>query len=301
MATNNRHFWHYEYLDSKSIWLFVTPSDFAKSIGLYVTELGHFFQDGNCYTNRVPESSYSINFSPSSYNHSKNPIQFQFPTQTYSVSPSSAQSGIVLIDNHQGYQINQNGAFESYFIQCAGFLAEKYFSLILNQAVFHPVNIGWMPAMIDSFEKLVLLYRQPSNEKRDAYASMLLLKILSQLIVEKDNSQPLYVENKYVKRTINIIENHFSEPLKLSDIAEELHINSSYLSRLFKIEAGVSFSSCLTHVRINQAKEMLRTTELSIEAIAICCGFCNSSHFIKLFHSHEKMTPMQYRRVWQEK
>ena len=130
---------------------------------------------------------------------------------------------------------------------------------------------------------------------------MLLIKVLSRLFVESDNDQTLYVENKYVKQALEIIEQQYAQPLKLATIADELHINSSYLSRLFSKETGTSFSTCVTHVRINRAKELLRTTELSVEEIGDHCGFCNSSHFIKLFHANEKMTPMQYRTVWQQK
>lgn len=301
MVTTKEHSWHYDYFDPKSRWIFNTPSEFAKSLGLYVTELGHFFQDGNCYTKRVPENSFSINFTPTPNIGSNNPVKMIFPDRQYTVSSKLANQSIALVDNRPGYIIDQVGRYESYFIQCSGFLAEKYFSLLLNKEKYMPFRINCLSSLIETFEKLVLLYRQPSNEKRDAYASMLLIKVLSRLLVESDHEQTLYVENKYVKHAMEIIETHFSEPLKLATIADELHINSSYLSRLFSSETGTTFSSCVTHVRINHAKEMLRTTELSVEEIGDQCGFCNSSHFIKCFHANEAMTPMQYRTVWLQK
>ena len=301
METAKEHSWHYDYFDPKSLWIFNNPSEFAKSLGIYVTELGHFYQDGNCYTNRVPENSFSINFTQPHNFKTKTPVRVVFSDCEYTLSPELCTQSVALVDNRLGYYNEQTGPTESYFIQCSGFLAEKYFPLIMGKEKCKPIQINWLPSLGDTFEKLVLLHRQPSNEKRDAYASMLLLKILSRLMVESDNEQTLYIENKYVKDAMEIIENHYAEPLKLATIADELHINSSYLSRLFSSETGTTFSTCVTHVRINHAKELLRTTELSVEEVGDRCGFCNSSHFIKLFHANEKMTPMQYRTVWQQK
>ncbi len=301
MSFTREHIWHYDYFDPKSRWIFVTPSEFAQSLGVYVTELGHFLQDGNCYTKRNPENTFSINFSSSQVNPSDAPIKIIFQDKSYQITKSLYEQGIVLLDNRPGYVIEQTGKHENYFIQCGGFLAEKYSSLILGREKLFMTAVNYLPTLIDYFENLVQLYRQPSNEKRDAYASMLLIKIFSRLFVETDSAPILYVENKYVKAALEILEQRFSEGLRLSNVADELHINSSYLSRLFLSETGTSFSACLSHIRINHAKEMLRTTALSVEEIAICCGFCNSSHFIKFFHTAENMTPMQYRTVWHQK
>ncbi|MBQ4618455.1 MAG: helix-turn-helix transcriptional regulator [Clostridia bacterium] len=301
MSFTREHIWHYDYFDSKSRWIFVTPSEFAQSLGIYVTELGHFLQDGNCYTKRRPENTFSINFSPANGNEPGAPIKIVFQDKSYVFDTDIGEQGVVLVDNRPGYVIEQTGKHESYFIQCGGFLAEKYSSMILGREKLFMTSINYLSTLIDYFENLVQLYRQPTNEKRDAYASMLLIKIFSRLFVEKDSAPILYVENKYVKGALEIIEQRFSESIRLSTVADELHINSSYLSRLFLSETGTSFSACLSHIRINHAKEMLRTTEFSVEEIAIRCGFCNSSHFIKFFHAAEGMTPMQYRTVWHQK
>ncbi len=298
MSFTREHIWHYDYFDPKSRWIFVTPSEFAQSLGLYVTELGHFMQDGNCYTKRRPENTFSITFSSSQANPSDVPIKIIFQDKSYQISKSLYEQGVALLDNRPGYVIEQTGKHENYFIQCGGFLAEKYSALILGREKMFSTSINYLPTLVDYFENLVQLYRQPSNEKRDAYASMLLIKIFSRLFVETDAAPILYVENKYVKAALEIMEQRFSEAIRLSTVADELHINSSYLSRLFLSDTGTSFSACLSHIRINHAKEMLRTTDLSVEEIAIRCGFCNSSHFIKFFHTAEGMTPMQYSTVW---
>lgn len=291
----SKHFWNFEVLDPQSLWLFINPSDFAESLGLYIIELGHFFQEGKCTTNRVPENSFSINFAPENQRYDVNRSNIHFSDQSFSIPLWPDKSGVSIINNCQGYSMDQNYKNESYFIQFGGFMAEKYCELLLNNNKYAEFPINWHPFLIETFKKLVLLYRQPSNEKRDVYASLLLTQVLSRLILETVSDQPLYTENNYVKKTLEILEQRFYEPLKLKDISDELHINSSYLSRLITSETGISFSGCLTHVRINHAKKLLQTTSLSIEEIGEKCGFCNASHFVKQFHANEDMTPLQYR------
>lgn len=295
MPGSSKHFWEYEEFDPKSRWLFVNPSEYAESLGLYIIELGHFFQGGRCYTDRVPENSFSISFVSPNFTLDGIDFHYQFPDSSHSISSSPFSKGITIMDNRAGCITETHGKFECYFIQFGGFMAEKYCQMLLGNEKLRVLPINWLPSLIEIFEQLVLLYRQPANERSDLYASMLITQILCQLVLEADSEQPLYAENTYVKRTLEIIESRYSEALKLKDIANELHINSSYLSRLITSETGISFSSCLTHVRINRAKELLQTTSLSMEEIGEKCGFCNASHFVKLFHLSEGTTPLQYR------
>ena len=295
MPGSSKHFWQYESFDPKSRWFFVNPSEFAESLGLYIIELGHFFQDGRCYTKRVPENSFSINFTSINNKLEGVSSQISFPDKDYHITITTASNKITIMDNRKGYTMETTGKSESFFIQFGGFMAEKYCQVLLDSEYYQEYTINWLPALHDTFEQLVLLYRQPSNNRRDVYASLLMTQILSRLLLGSDSYLPLYSKNVYVEGTLRIMEERFSEPLKLKNIADELHINSSYLSRLIASETGISFSSCLSYIRINHAKKLLQSTDLSVEEIGSRCGFCNASHFVKLFHNNEGMTPLQYR------
>lgn len=297
MPGSSKHFWQYESFDPKSRWFFINPSEFAESLGLYVIELGHFFQGGRCYTKRVPENSFSINFTSVNNKQDDFSSQLIFPDKGYRVTSGPSSNRISIIDNRQGYTMETSGKCASYFIQFGGFMAEKYCQMLLEGEYYREYTINWLPTLQETFEQLVLLYRQPSNARRDVYASMLMTQILSQLILGSDAYQPLCSKNIYVESTLRIMEERFSEPLKLKHIADELHINSSYLSRLIASETGISFSACLSYIRINHAKKLLQSTDLSVEEIGENCGFCNASHFVKLFHNNEHLTPLQYRNL----
>ena len=302
MFEKKTHFWQFEFWDSKSQWIFNTPGDFAESLGLFVVELGHFYMAGHCYTERYPENSFCLSFSPDPQN-CRGVVKRQTRTEEGKVIyyDDEAQNHFYLNDNRIGYiEESQILCSESYFIQMGGTLAERYAQLFLKGQI----RIGFESDdnnkfFLEMYEKLVFLYQQPFSEKRDLYGAMLLNQILTHLLVGNSDMdrQSLYVENKYVKETLEAIETRYSEDIKLNMLAEELHINPNYLSRRIKVETGSSFSSHVIHVRINKAKQMLITTEYSVDEIADRCGFYNATHLIRLFQKYENTTPKRYRLV----
>ena len=70
------------------------------------------------------------------------------------------------------------------------------------------------------------------------------------------------------------------------------------MQRQFKAHFGVSPAQYLNNLRINRAKELLRTTALPIYEICEQIGVENASYLIKLFRAHEGMTPYAYRKMW---
>lgn len=300
MPVSQSHSWHFEKFDPASQWIFVTPGAHAEAIGLYVMELGHFYQDGCCITNRLPENSFGLSFSKDRKDLPQR-LEIRYPDweRPLVVEPSAAPL-ITLQDNRPGYRAEQHGPCESYFIQFSGTMAQTYAEAILDGAPLRSFRVDWGSVCLDIYEKLARLYRQPSNEKRDVYASMLLTQLLSRLLLETDSAQPLYVQNPYVEQTLQWIDARYAEGIRLTEAAAALHIDPSYLSRLITRETGVSFSECVAHVRMNHAKELLRISERSVEEIAAHCGFCNASHFIRLFRSREGLTPHQYRRMYRQ-
>lgn len=101
--------------------------------------------------------------------------------------------------------------------------------------------------------------------------------------------------NKVIKRAAEYITNHFSEPVTLADVAENIHLNASYLSTLFKQVTGFSFKEYLNNIRIEEAQRLLANTDYPIMEIAIACGFSDQSYFTKVFKKHTGLTPKQYR------
>lgn len=96
---------------------------------------------------------------------------------------------------------------------------------------------------------------------------------------------------------INYIKANYSQKIMLADMAEHVHLNPSYLSRIFKKYTGLSPYAYLIRYRIIMAKQALSDTDEEICTIALNCGFQSASQFCKLLHNFEKITPKQFRQI----
>ena len=91
------------------------------------------------------------------------------------------------------------------------------------------------------------------------------------------------------------IYSHIKERITIEDLADELGVSASYLSRLFKKETGESVSAYIRKQRIEMAKNMLRYSDYSMIEIANRLAFSSQSHFIQQFREVVGMTPKKYR------
>ena len=96
------------------------------------------------------------------------------------------------------------------------------------------------------------------------------------------------------------MQEHLAEEVSLSVLSEEFHLNPQYISQLFKNEIGVGFLSYLTNIRMEKAKKLLVSTQLSMVEIAEQTGYGDYRVFTKVFKKTEGITPSQYRREFLE-
>lgn len=80
------------------------------------------------------------------------------------------------------------------------------------------------------------------------------------------------------------------------DIAKAVFLNQEYLSRLFKTETGRTLSNYIAWEKIEQAKEMLRSTDIPIGIIAQKTGYTNFSYFSQVFKRSTGLSPLEYRK-----
>lgn len=107
------------------------------------------------------------------------------------------------------------------------------------------------------------------------------------------------VSSSGCRKVINSIKefvksNYFNE-ISLRQIASDFYMNESYLSDLFKKETGSGFTSYLTQVRVDKAKELLKQLDLKIYEVSEMVGYKNSRYFNKIFKKITGYTPFEYR------
>ncbi len=102
--------------------------------------------------------------------------------------------------------------------------------------------------------------------------------------------------NQYVRRAVTFIQSNYCNPIKVTDVADYVCVNRSYLYTLFRNYLGMSPQKFLTTFRISKAGELLDSTSYPIESIALSCGYSDALVFTKAFRAMKGMSPTQYRR-----
>ena len=92
------------------------------------------------------------------------------------------------------------------------------------------------------------------------------------------------------------IDTHFRDALTLEELAELVHVNKYHLVHTFSTDYGLSPIQYLISRRIEEGKNLLRTTDYSIAQIASFSGFSSQSYFAQTFQKSMGMSPTQYRR-----
>ncbi len=103
-------------------------------------------------------------------------------------------------------------------------------------------------------------------------------------------------KNSYVEEALSFIESSYCDPITVQNIADHLTLNRSYLHRIFKSATGMSLQDYLLDYRIRQACILLRTTDLSIRAIAHSVSFADPLYFSRLFRQKKGASPSEYRK-----
>ena len=104
----------------------------------------------------------------------------------------------------------------------------------------------------------------------------------------------------YVRRAVEFILRNYCNPIKVTDVADYVCINRSYLYTLFRNSMGMSPQQFLATFRINRAAELLQLTSLPVESIALSCGYSDPLVFTKSFKQMKKMSPSSYRKEMQK-
>lgn len=106
--------------------------------------------------------------------------------------------------------------------------------------------------------------------------------------------------NVYVRKAVSFIQSNYCNPIKVTDVAEYVCINRSYLYTLFQNSMGMSPQQFLTTFRITKATELLQLTSIPIESIALSCGYRDPLVFAKAFRQMKQMSPSSYRKEMQK-
>ena len=137
-------------------------------------------------------------------------------------------------------------------------------------------------------QKLDNIHRVKDVE--DLHARMV-MDYTRRMQVSKRNSS----YSRPINECMNYIYTHIKERITIDDLADYTSNSTSYISRLFKEELGISASDYIRKMKIEKSKNLLRYSEYSLVDIANYLAFASQSHFIQIFSKEVGMTPKNYR------
>jgi AraC family transcriptional regulator len=151
------------------------------------------------------------------------------------------------------------------------------------------------------FALKTVLETDPSNSKfyAESMATALAAHFLRyystriHILQEHEDGLPKYK----LKQAFEHMNAHLDEDISLADISDELGISQYYFCRLFKQSTGMTPHAYLIQQRVERSKQLLKQKDLTINEMAIHCGFANPSHFAKHFRKHTGISPKQFRMI----
>lgn len=191
----------------------------------------------------------------------------------------------------------------------AGLVYHYHCESHMEKWYFH-INIR-MPDGFDLFEGSHACYQRTLSEEEmervgryyDAVsmdAVFLLQGIVTEIVgdmirIAGLSGKEVHTYSPLLQKLFAYVGNAVSSQLNVAELAQYLNISPSTLAKRFKKETGRSIGTYLDQMLLNQACQLLLTTELSVGQIADRLEFCDQFYFSRYFKRHQGETPTSYR------
>lgn len=189
---------------------------------------------------------------------------------------------------HELKQLPELGMIDHFFIHFnLGFqldhLAPGFYVFDVNDALFEELKTIRL-SIIDSVEQIA--YRQ----------SLQLYALITGLLAKIDQSKwTVKMHDHRVVKVIEYIGEHYAKALSNDHLAALVAMAPNSFLRLFKGEMGLTLQRYVQKVRIEKALMEMHNSNMSIEQIALACGFSDRHHFSKVFKQVIGNPPGQFR------
>ena len=105
-----------------------------------------------------------------------------------------------------------------------------------------------------------------------------------------------YENKQKIRQAVQYIRENFRRPLNMTIVSNEVSMNYTLFSRLFKQYTGENFVGYLQELRLAEARRLLLETDWHVNEIGSRCGFTDDKHFLKVFKHSAGVSPSEWRR-----
>lgn len=113
------------------------------------------------------------------------------------------------------------------------------------------------------------------------------------------SSQEIYSIHT-IEPAISYIKEHFTEPIRLKQLADCCNISPNYFHKIFSKALQTTPANYIFLLRMNAALPLLLNNEHNIKEISYQLGFCDDAYFSRVFKNHYGITPGEYRKKRKE-
>ena len=149
--------------------------------------------------------------------------------------------------------------------------------------------------MHDLLYRVILLFNAGKTEFAEAVFSSALVEFFEQKNIS-DQTQYGKDKAELVRKICDMINTSPSSVPPLTELSDMFGYSPDYLGRVFSAVTGVKMSEYIKNARINQAKLLLSSTHLTVEAIALSLGYYDACYFSRQFRQATGYTPNGYRK-----
>ncbi len=247
-----------------------------------------------CYDCRlffVEEGFGAVEINGENYQISNNTALYLPPQSKYRFSFSDSPIKIIVLDFDLVNDYAHIKASLGFSTESA-FQPERAPEYALTEELKNPIVSqfpqiqGFLSKCTEHFLQKPVFYREKSSA---------LLKLCLIELVHSNTIGTIYTD--VCEKVIAYIHKNYADSAMTNeDISNHFNYHPYHLSRIMKQETGKTLHQYLIYYRIRVAKNLLLTTQNSIEQISWQCGFGSTAYFIKTFKDHTGETPTSYRK-----
>jgi len=280
-------------LAPESKWNMISATAMAKASLVYAQEVGDFIAGPGYDTAREGYASYLIKLTVDGCGY------LEYNGQSHQLTPGQ----IFWIDcrRPQFYRTAPNAeGWHTMWVHFYGANSKAYYDAFLTH------NNGSNTAMLPNLSTAVSIFTAllsldpatPNQMMQDFHAANHLTRLMTECVLATMSERTTGDLPHIIQGVRMYLQNNFNQRHTLEALGSRFNINPHYLQKQFKRHMGISPSEYVILLRMTRAKELLRSTKLSIGEIAYAVGIENQSYFTRQFKETEGLSPQDYRKLW---
>ncbi len=261
-----------------------TPSNTARAAPFHLTYAGEFFCNAEYRVDRQNFHSYLL-----MYIRAGSGV-VTVENRTWAVRAND----VVLLDCHRPHLYYTTVGWEILWIHFEGNACPGFFGILADRCGL-VLPMGDSSLIHRQLELIIDGFRHDRPVPEILLGSHIHRMLVELYLVSAGTTEASEFRISPAQEAIGLIHLNYAQKISVEDLARQVNLSPFHFSRLFKKETGYAPYEYVIKTRIDQAKNRLKQTRLTVKEIAYAVGFNSEANFVKTFHNAVAMTPQVFR------